>query len=452
MIKTVNNKAEYEALDKDSFESSVVYVRADNEAEIDGLNVVVNVPERGDIVALDENKDYKFLRLKTFRMDRLSTAWEIVGIVARVEGDDVLVVHKTNTSQKFSNVYRYRLSGYVLDSTERTGVLNLPQTASATSLTAYTFHYKAGTIGDFIEQINEQLAADENLAAQDWMLKLNAEDADVDLYCYLTDNYQRSATGTSGFKLTANLWPWFSPTAKVLRLNANRGGEGAISNWDRALTHFRNDNSSTSYNPASDVTSVKISYPICLLGYLGTSNYQSDHCAYLRSVYGEGEQGWLKFMESMKPVWPQSFGSFADKYNDGLGITRRLASEPAFVRRNGTALPASPMATYAQGIGYNCDGLRLGEWHVMSPRELHDVIDGVHYNTTNNRKADVLNEGLYAIGGSAISNGSSIWSCCRRSASNGWYSNGSFGFFHSIYLYISYVVVPVSHLKVRKHE
>ena len=87
------------------------------------------------------------------------------------------------------------------------------------------------------------------------------------------------------------------------------GGEGAISSWPIALAYFRADNSSTTYNPSSDVTDIKRGYPICLPGYLGTSTYQSDHCAALRAVYGEGEAGWLKFMESCLPVVPSDFGN-----------------------------------------------------------------------------------------------------------------------------------------------
>ena len=230
----------------------------------------------------------------------------------------------------------------------------------------------------------------------------------------------------------------------MLRANGQRSGGGTITNWSRALAYFRNDNSSTTYNPSKDVTSVKISYPICLPGYLGTSQYQSDHCAYLRSVYGEGEQGWLKFMASFLPVRPTECGSNGDKakYGDARKNTYYLASQ-RYVDEDGNTQPASPAADFAANINYDHELLKKGQWVLPDSDLLFDVVGGIEYPTTNDRNADVINRALKAIGASALGNGSHVWSCSRCYANYGWCAGGSSGYAGDVNLYYSYLAVPL---------
>ncbi len=445
MIKTVNTEADYEALTRDTFESSAVFVRADNFAHIDGVNTITRHPQRGDIVVLDEDHERRYIRLSSFVLDRLSATWTIVGVVAAVNGKDVLEVHKTNTSKAWSSGYSWKLTGYTCDGTDRTGVISIREASNSwASNVAYTFNYNASTLEDFVSQLNTFFLGTSAFTTQDWVATINDND-EVILTCAYTSWQQASYnTASEGFSLTANLMSWYTPLAKILRVNGNRGGEGAISNMSRALTYFRQDLSSTTYNPSSDVTDIKRAYPICLPGYLGTSEYQSDHCAYLRSVYGAGEAGWKKFMASCLPVWPNRFGSMGEGYDDGLAITKKMAAEMRPTQA-GTSVPFSPMAEYCQGIGYDCDGFRLGEWSAPTLAEVREILNGVEYNTTNNREADDLNKALYLIGGSAISNGSYLWSCGRVNAVFGWCAYGSNGFFGSYGVYSGGVVVPVAH-------
>ena len=220
-------------------------------------------------------------------------------------------------------------------------------------------------------------------------------------------------------------------------------------NWARALAYFRNDNASTTYNPSSDVASVKRGYPICLPGYLGTSQYQSDHCAYLRSIYGEGEQGWLKFMASFLPVRPTEYGSNGDKakYGDARRNTYYIASQK-YVDADGNSQPASPAADFAANIHYDHELLKRGQWVLPDSDLLFDVVGGIEYPTTNRRDADVINRALLAIGAPALANNSYVWSCSRCGASIGWCSFGGGGFAGGSYLYGSSLAVPLVLLDV----
>ncbi len=457
MIKTVNTEAEYAALPRDTFESSAVFVRADNFAHIDGVNTITRNPKRGDIIVLDEQHKRRYIRLSTFVMDRLSATWTIVGVVADVEGDDILEIHKTNTSKPWANGYAWKLTGYTLDGTDRTGIISIREASNSWgSNVDYTVSYNASTLTDFVAQLNAFFTDTANpvFQTQDWVASINSSD-EVVLTCIYTSWQQSSYnTGKTGFSMSGYLMPWYTASNKMLRVNGQRSGEGAISSMARALVYYRNDNGTSSYQGGrtSVQTDVKQTYPINLPTWLGTSTKNpGDFCSALRAIYGQGEAGWKRFMDSCRPVMPSRYGIFADYYNDGLAITKRMAAEMRPTQA-GTLVPFSPMADYCQSIGYDCDGFRLGEWAAATTGELDRIISEVEYNATNNREADDLNKALYLIGGSAVSNGSSLWSCGRYGTNYGWYSNGYNGFFNLSYFFNSFVVVPVAHHKLSECE
>ena len=217
------------------------------------------------------------------------------------------------------------------------------------------------------------------------------------------------------------------------------------------MYYFRADNSSTSYNPSSDITSVKRNYPICLPGYLGTSKYQSDHCAFLRSVYGEGEEGWLKFMKSFLPVRPTQYGANGDPlYGDPKANTYLLAHK-TYTDIDGNVKPLSPACAYIAAIGYDNELAKKGEWVMPGIDLLFDMLDGIDYPLNPDRSSDVRNRALLALGAKPFGNNSDVRSCSRYGANNGWIAYGYSGFADSYALYIAGVAAPLLLLRVAEH-
>ena len=457
MIKYYDTLAAYEADAKSAFESQVSLIGADNAIKFDGRNVIVDIrsAKTGSIAVLDGNHALHFVSVETFGSASFMSNFEVVGVV-RIGVDHpsfrgkVAIMYKAPAGKPLSAIYQYRLTGFTCDGTARTGTLSIREASDSWAANHdYAISYNAANELALVNQLNTYFKANEPFKTQGWVAKLN-DDNTIDLLFKYTDWRQSSYnTGKAGFALSANLFPEWVATTSMLRANGQRSEEGTITNWARALAYFRNDNSSKTYNPAKDVTSVKMSYPICLPGYLGTSQYRADHCSYLRSVYGEGEQGWLKFMASFLPVIPTEYGSNGDKakYGDARKNTYYLASQ-RYVDADGNTHPTSPAADFAANINYDHELLKKGQWVLPDSDLLFDVIGGIEYPTTNDRNADVINRALKAIGASALGNSSSVWSCSRCNAGIGWCSYGHVGFAYYGILCYSSLAVPLVLLDV----
>lgn len=468
MIQYYNTEAEYQAAVKSTFESQISLIGASNEIHFDGINVVVGINSAmtGSIVVLDGNSALHFIEADTFSSSSFMSNYTVVGVVAvGVDHEDfrgqIVIVHKNNTSKKFSEIYSFRLAGYTLDGTDRTGVLSIRTADAWATAKDFTVSYNAESVADLVSQLNAYFSADAQYTpaggspmanpfkTQSWVASAD-DDGIITLTFFLSAYQQASNTGKSGFTLTANLMPGITATTAMLRKNGQRSGEGTITNWDRAILYFSADLNNATYNPTSPVTSPKRGHPICKPGYLGTSQYSGgDQCAALRAIYGPGEEGWLKFMASFLPVRPIAYGAVGDKaaYGDGKKNTYLIAGTK-FTKQDGTTISAFPAADYASAPVFNHDLLKKGCWHLPDIDTVFSIMKTIKYNVVNNRNADIVNRALHAIGGNAISNGSIIWSCSRYGASIMWVSNGYFGFAGGYSVNLSSLALPVVLLDV----
>jgi hypothetical protein len=454
MIKYYDTEAAYAADAKSPFESQVSLVGEDNEIKYDGRNVVVGAKsaKTGSIVVLDGNSAMHFIALDTFSSSSFMSNFTIVGVVAvGVDHPDfrgkIVIVHKSNASKMWSAIYSFKLTGYTLDGTDRSGKLKVYSAAS--TYDTYTINYNADSVADFLTTLNAYFQSTAPFTTQHWRADADS-DGNITLSFLFTFADQRSCAGSDGFTLTANLLPGIPASTAMLRYNGQRSGEGCISNMARAIAYFSADLNNATYNPTSTVTSPKRSYPICKPGYLGTSQYSNgDQCAALRAIYGEGEAGWLKFMESFYPIRPSKYGPIGDKatYGDSKRNTGLMAGK-TFTKQDNTVIPAYPAADYCGSVTYNHDLLKRGQWFLPDVDVLCSVLRTIKYNSTNDRNADPVNRALYAIGGTAISNGSLTWSSSRCLAYRAWYSVGSGGFLGNVILYGTYLAVPVALLDV----
>lgn len=455
MIRYFDTEAAYLAAVQDT-ESRVSLIGESNACKFDGRNVVVGIDSAttGCIAYLDDKNAIHFVATSTFNKTTFPASYEIFGLVAiGVDHPDfrgeVAVMSHQFTGAPLSNRYYFKLSGYTLDGAEHTGVLSIRSSLDNWAANQdYTITYKADNIVALVSQLNAYFKANEPFIAQDWVAIADT-DGDVLLHFkYATWHQAAYNTSKSGFSVVSATAPQWKSTSRMFRMNGQRNGEGTITNMPRALAYFREDNSTTAYNPATDVTTAKLSYPICLPGYLGKSKYQSDHCAYLRGIYGEGEEGWLKFMRSFLPVLPSAYGIFDDStYGTEKQNTYYLASLK-YVGQDGVEKYVSPAARLAAERGFGHELLKRGEWVIGKMSRIFSIVGQLRYPTTPDKFADKVNAALAAIGAPALGSNGYVWSCSRCYEIGGWVANGYGGFANGGYLCGSYLAVPLVLLKV----
>lgn len=410
----------------------------------------VSIPKRGDAV-LGRKADGKVMFVNAEALntsvDAIDTdVYEKIGVVTRRTGRDVLIAYYQNSSKKWSDRYSFKLTGYTLDSTNRTGTLKIREASNNwASAVSYVVSYNASTVDGLVEQLNTFFRNTTNpvFQTQDWVA-VKESNGDITLHFAYTAYQQASNTASDGFTLTANFLSEVTALANIRRKHGGTGGEGVLSSYWRAVKYFHDDLSAANYNPASDLTSIKTSYPVCLPAYLGTSQYQNDHCAILRQAYGEGEAGWLRYMQSMMPVNPTDFGNMG--ITNGLELTKLLAGKTYTSPAKTSPTSLCPAAAYCYNI--STIAIPQGKWYLPTVRDVSDMLIDIKYSTPNAAaSSDLINRTLSWLGGSNISNGSYFWSCCRFNG-YAWNAYGGGGFFYSNYMYGSHVSVPHSLYKL----
>lgn len=402
---------------------------------------IIRVPKKGDI-AIKRKSDRSLFYVDADSISGasdISSDYEVCAVVADIINGEALVVRPSGKSETWCDIMQYLLTGYVLDGAEHTNTISIRDNSNANANTDYDFTYTASTIEVLVDQLNAFFSATEAFVNQDFYAFV--KDGEILLQYHFTFWQQDSyIAGKNGFKISfRDMLPEIIASTNFLRKNGINSGEGVISKWYRALTFFRNDNSVLTYNPTNIVTSVRITYPICLPGYLGTSTYRDgDKCAFLRSVYGEGEEGWLKFMHSLLPVNPTDWGIM--NYS-GKEITRLLASK----RYNSLTKSNEVMCKAAYTAwSIKTDVIYEGEFWLPSPRELYLVERDVLYPSHGDINSDALNKTLNKLGWSAVSTATTSWTSSRYYSRSAWCSLGNYGFFYGNYFYNRYVVSAVS--------
>ena len=410
-------------------------------------NVFVRFPEIGDVVVKDiETKTPQYIKLSSFVKTELDeSVYEIIGAVAWREHDKVLVVYKENTQTQYMNRPWWYLSGYTLDGTDRTGTLSIrvPDDNWKANVEK-VIPYNATSAEGLVEQLNGFFEGDADCNAQDWYANIE-EDGSVRIHCDGTKASQifSYTTANAGFALTSCA-PEIDADYVIRRKNGKNGGYGSIFSMQRAIEAFTPDNPSDSYNPSTDVKPMDVARPISLPAYLGESQYQSDHCKALRERYGEGREGWLKFLESLRPVAPCDYGTMRKRNGkertDFMAqkmFTSRIVSEPKAMCN---------AAYYCSNV--NSKTVDKGEFWLPTADELSYIFKTIEYSTNSDWNSDPINRCLNKIG-NTVSNKEYCWSCCRSVVNNAWSVSGVWGFLDNSGLHNTFRVLPVSLYTVR---
>lgn len=390
-------------------------------------NVFVKIPERGDAcVGRLSDKKLFYIKADTLVTSELDKSeWEVQGVVSHREGKKVTIVGLNNSgSIAFCDRVWYYLSGYTLDGAEHTIVLAIPTKANWDKSVEKTITYTASTVEEFISALNAAFEADTDFTDQDWYADLTA-DGRVRVHYVFAVWQNNNFTAKSGITKT-NSMPEFKQCTRLRRKSGQATKVGGICSWHRSLAYYRNDNGALPERGGrtAEQTSIKQEWPINLPTWLGTSTKNpGDFCKPLRGVYGEGEEGWLRFMRSCVSITDTDYGIMM---YDGREMSKLLSSFTYTSRKVAEPKYMCPASGWCTSFSTSC--LQVGLWHLPAPKELVELMRDITQGTGT---PDVLNRTIVAAGGKAISNGSTQWACARYDPSSAWYCYGTLGCLHA---------------------
>ena len=404
-------------------------------------NVFVKIPERGDAcVGRLSDKKLFYIKADTLVTSELDKSeWEVQGVVSHREGKKVTIVGLNNSGNiAFCDRVWYYLSGYTLDGAEHTIVLAIPTKANWDKSVEKTITYTASTVEEFISALNAAFEADTDFTDQDWYADLTADGRVRVHYVFAVwQNY--NFTAKSGITKT-NSMPEFKQCTRLRRKSGQATKVGGICSWHRSLAYYRNDNGALPEQGGrtAEQTSIKQEWPINLPTWLGTSTKNpGDFCKPLRGVYGEGEEGWLRFMRSCVSITDTDYGIMM---YDGREMSKLLSSFTYTSRKVAEAKYMCPASGWCTSFSTSC--LQVGLWHLPAPKELVELTRDITQGTGT---PDVLNRTIVAAGGKAISNGSNQWTCARYNPDIAWNCNGTNGCLSAAAIYSAWLVAsPLS--------
>lgn len=406
-------------------------------------NIFVKIPERGDAcVGRLSDKKLFYIKADTLVTSELDkSVWEVQGVVSHRDGKKVTIVGLNNLGGiAFCDRVWYYLSGYTLDGAEHTIVLAIPTKANWNKNVEKTITYTANTVEEFISALNAAFEADADFTDQDWYADLTADGRVRVHYAAVTwQNY--NFTAKSGITKTDSM-PEFKQCTRLRRKSGQATSVGGLCSWHRALLYYRNDNGDKLEQGGctAEQTSIKRSWPINLPTWEGTSTKNpGDFCKSLRGVYGEGEEGWLRFMRSCMIVTNTDGGVMM---YDGTEMGTLLSSFTYTSRKVSEPKYMCHVSGWCASFSTSC--LPAGSWHLPVPKELVELMREI---TLGTETPDVLNRTMRAAGGKDISNGSNQLTCARYNDRNAWHFSGTYGCLDLASMYgIWLVAIPFSQL------
>lgn len=428
MIETFNTKADYEAATLPNNESTLARIADTNEIIINGVMVVTPYPKPGDC-AVHDGSQLHFITLESYDSTLLPTGWVPVGFVEWVRGTTVKI-DRVLGNYKWAQYFLWNVTGYTADGS--TANCTFSVTVSGTVYSC-PVQYSGTTAAEVAVSMDATVKAF-NFGGHSY--RVIERDGKVILVHVSYNTYLGvSATGVS---VAAYVAPEVPASSAMPRRNGGKSGEGAVLNLDRALIYFHQDLSSTTYNPNADVTSLARAYPVCLPAYLGTSQYQSDHCAFLRSYYGGGESGWIKFMKAQHFLWPSGQGVFYEPtYGDGKSNTYKLAGQTLTI--DNVDHPIYPAFDAVAAFGFaGVDQIGVGDWYLGTIGEVGELrekiiypakyVEGTGSVSVAAKDADIYTQAIDKMGLTQVGNNPSAWGSSRYGTNGAWNFSGSYGF------------------------
>lgn len=376
MIKEFQTVADYEGSVPSSQQTDVALVTSTNEVHVNGVNVVVPIPEVGDVVYLDERNKIVFVNGGSVQKERIPGVWTHVGYVYRVLGNKIGIIDKTVYNEQFQQVEKILLTG------QPQTLHNLifakggePKTITIARSSSYS---------ELVTQINNALSADADLAG--WTASVGG--GGIILQCAV----RSECTFIKAPTMTDTKVYDYNPSIGNIKVCWRNTSIWAIynSNLDRCLAYYSEHGSNWTYD--EDI-SVPAFYTI-----VNESTFnENSHLAPAREYFGT-YRNYIAAAIMMKEQPTDLFNyPFVDYSKQFADMTVELAG--------GGEVYVFPAIAKCNRVSYNNPLLAAGKWHLPGFGDMVYI--------TDKETIDVLAAVSAKVGTSAFDNSIDRWTLAK---------------------------------------
>ena len=403
-------------------QSSILHTVDINKITVNGVNVIVDKPKRGDIMCITKDQKVIWIDGLSIEPTQLSQEFEPVGICLVVKGNKAHVRYKEEKRFRWAASERWELpnSSIMNDGVGHTCTITLNGVVNPKR-----FLFMASSRAEFVDQLNTWFVEnDPDYSAE--LVELN-----TDLPATNTsdtkdgDSYRNRIIVNALF--TGDSW-------KTINIEGIGAGTRAIAKHIKAVRWYYKNNgfkvgskggccrakyydyySNSGQNPSEVMTSINSNLPVSLTAFTSNTN-----CQLLRDNFATYDD----YLDSWMAKFPCGAGGTIAELLSGKENTYKLA-DCTFLD-NTKDVPKQeflyPAANWAASIDLNAPKLGKGNWWLPSSAEMVEIMRDITYGTSFwKNKPDIINNVLKKLNPEESSN--STWSMLSASKYR-WTSSG----------------------------
>ena len=470
-INKVNTTVEEQSFKFLTNQSSILHTVDTNKITVNGVNVIVDKPKRGDVMCITHYKEGGILldadKQKVVWIDglsinpkQLSQDYEPVGICLVVKGNKAIVRYREEKGIRWSAGERWELpnSSIMNDGAEHTLKITLNGVENPTSLvltSADTASRKA-----FVNKLNAWfLANDKNYSAE--LVELNTDLPAVDTTDDKDgDSYRNRVIVNARF--TESNW-------NTINIEGIGAGTRAIGKHIKALNwYYINNGFTRNYTggcckakyydyiqgnqtaPTGPMTSINV-VPGGIwsgTGPVRKVDFESDsNCQILRDNFANYDE----YLDSLMAKYPCGAGGTITEFPCGKENTYKLADCTFLDNAKGEQSPLYLAANWAASISLNAPKLGKGNWWLPSSAEITEIMRDITYNTSFwTANPDIINCVLAKLtsisnsGWSMLSASTYRWTSSRYDQYGAYNYDGYYGYLYGYGFYFGFTVAPIT--------
>ena len=463
-INRVNTPEEEQQFKFLSNQSSILHTIDTNNITVNGENVIVDKPKRGDIMCLanDKNK-IVWIDGLSINLKQLPGAYEAIGICLSVKGNKAMVRYREERDMRWLAADYWELQSDISYGLPQTLYFKIDGKQNSQNPLVLS-GVQTQSPEKFVESINQWFNTYAKIYSA--QLVLNEEQQKrIVVYGRFTENNWRGDFGISVRKGSTTLQEpldfvnfrdtSFKSPLKCIKgyyLNSgmytqNTGGCCRAKFYD-----YINANQVAPTGPMNAIASVpdpKAPAPLSQMPAKKDDFDSNDNCKFLRDHFANYDE----YLESWMIKFPCGRGGTITEFPCGKENTYILSGYT--IDNHPTNYPAKiplyPAANWAASISFNHPKLSKGNWWLPSSAEMTEIMRDITYNTSFwTDKPDIINRVLKKLtsipnsGWSILDPKKDRWTSSQKLNKAAHFYKGSYGVMSGGLFFYEFSVAPIT--------